>query len=152
MVAYFLLVVEMCTCPSSRYLRNILADGNAYTHVENVRKSEPRIRWHIQCYHYETEHYTESQTDSNEWQHPRRAQDSHSPTRHVGGHRDLLAVLLGGYILPLPRHRNCELDAPHFRQELCLRGCNVCEPLPQPQAGFRPNESPGYPLRLQREL
>jgi hypothetical protein len=65
MVAYFLLVVEMCSCPSACYLRNILQDCNAYQHVERTRKSEPHIRWHIQCYHYETQSYTEQKTDRN---------------------------------------------------------------------------------------
>ena len=58
------ILVEFCACPSARFLRNILQDGNAYQHVENVRKAPPSVRWHIQCYHYETRHYTETTTDS----------------------------------------------------------------------------------------
>ena len=58
------ILVEFCVCPSARFLRNILQDGNAYQHVENVRKAPPSVQWHIQCYHYETRHYTETTTDS----------------------------------------------------------------------------------------
>lgn len=59
-----IMLLEVCMCPSARFLRNILHDGNAYNHVENVRKAPPSVRWHIQCYHYETRHYTETTTDS----------------------------------------------------------------------------------------
>lgn len=59
-----LMTVEVCVCPSARYLRNILQDDSAYHHVENVRRSPPEVRWHIQCYHYETIHYTETHKDA----------------------------------------------------------------------------------------
>jgi hypothetical protein len=64
LVLCVMIVIEFCACPSARFLRNILQDGSAYQHVENVRKAPPSIHWHIQCYHYETRHYTETRTDS----------------------------------------------------------------------------------------
>ena len=64
-VVLFIMLVEICTCPSVSYLRNMLSDGNAYAHVESVRKTAPEIRWHIQCYHYETRHYTVTTTDDD---------------------------------------------------------------------------------------
>eukprot|EP01043_Picozoa_sp_COSAG02_P016230 COSAG02_NODE_710_length_18178_cov_14.361524_4_plen_393_part_00 len=65
----FCMIIEVCVCPSARYLRNIMLDAGAYQHVENVRKSPPEVHWHIQCYHYETIHYTETHKDSDGKQH-----------------------------------------------------------------------------------
>ena len=64
-----MIVVEFCACPSARFLRNVLQDRSAYQHVESVRKAPPSVRWRIQCYHYETRHYTETRTDSEGKEH-----------------------------------------------------------------------------------
>ena len=60
-----MMMVEVCVCPSAAFLRHILPDGSAYQHVEDVRKAAPSVHWHIQCYHYETVHYTETRTDED---------------------------------------------------------------------------------------
>jgi hypothetical protein len=59
------MIIEVCICPSARYLRNILLDNGAYQHVETVRRSPPEVHWHIRCYHYETIHYTETHEDAD---------------------------------------------------------------------------------------
>ena len=55
-VILLLMLIEVCACPSASFLRNMLADGSAYQHVEGVRKAPPSVNWHIQCYHYHTVH------------------------------------------------------------------------------------------------
>jgi len=49
-----------CCSSSYKYLKEIM-DAEGYTiYQDNMRKAEPRIWWHVQCYHYETRTYTDS--------------------------------------------------------------------------------------------
>ena len=61
----FLMALDICASPSAAFLRHILQDSSAYQHVDDVRRATPSVSWHIQCYHYHTEHYQTSRTDSS---------------------------------------------------------------------------------------
>ena len=65
--ALCLMVAELFGCknPSYGYLSHMMLDAGAYQHVERVRQAAPQVHWSIQCYHYRTEHYTTTTTDSN---------------------------------------------------------------------------------------
>ena len=48
-----LYVVEASTCSTRRYLFNIKTPSQVKEIISELQKVAPRVRWHVECYHYE---------------------------------------------------------------------------------------------------
>jgi hypothetical protein len=158
----FFMCIEWLVCPSCHFLRNILHDGNAYQHVESVRKAPPSVRWHIQCYHYETRHYTETYTDDEGTEHTedktervRRdtwaanyecaCSDFHSSATIARlqlkrARRCRCSILLGGYFQSIPGYWHGLAHTTHLQQADGLRRHGVCRTLQRQKARVHPDE------------
>ena len=156
------MLIEFCACPSARFLRNIIQDGNAYQHVESVRKAPPSVHWHIQCYHYETRHYTETHTDSegrtrtehktervrrNTWtaNYECACSDFHSSATIARlqlkrAWRCRCSILLGGYFQSIPGYWHGLAHTTHLQQADGLRRHGVCGTLQRQKARLHPDE------------
>lgn len=55
-------ILEFCS-PTSRYLCNKSSDQGMYEKMGRNFKTPPEIRFHCECYHYETRHHTRTNKD-----------------------------------------------------------------------------------------
>ncbi|CAK9100708.1 Poly [ADP-ribose] polymerase tankyrase (dTNKS) (Poly [ADP-ribose] polymerase) (Protein poly-ADP-ribosyltransferase tankyrase) [Durusdinium trenchii] len=56
----FHLIEALCRSKTSKYLCWILSETDFQGYVKELQEAEPKIKWTIQCYHYETKQYTDS--------------------------------------------------------------------------------------------
>ena len=56
------LILEFCS-PTARYLMHKRSNEGIKKKMGEIFKSRPSIRFHVECYHYETEHYTETDSE-----------------------------------------------------------------------------------------
>lgn len=64
-VTYLIHLIESCCSSTKKYLKNSLDQDAVQELITKIHKTPPIIRWHVECYHYETRHYTETRTDSH---------------------------------------------------------------------------------------
>jgi hypothetical protein len=71
-IVFLFMLCELDSAPSNKYLDHTVVGTDADAHIASVRAAAPSVRWHVQCYHMETETHTSS--DEN---------GSHTETRTV---------------------------------------------------------------------
>lgn len=63
-VTFYILYIIMCFCsPTFRYLINKHKADSIHNHMEKLYYTPPTVTFHAVCYHYETYHYTETDSD-----------------------------------------------------------------------------------------
>ena len=68
---FFYLVLEFCS-PTSKYLCNKSTDQGMYQKMGVHFRTPPEIRFHCECYHYRTVHYTTRDKNGHVHHHTRR--------------------------------------------------------------------------------
>ena len=103
-VLYLAYIIQSATAPTRRYLSNILPKG-LQDYVSVLVRGRPALWWSIQCYHYRTEHYTDSKGR-------RRSRRKRVNTHHASGHfnfsawQDVSGAVLGKTSAPIKRLRS----------------------------------------------
>lgn len=57
LLCYFLYLTDMCCSKPCSYLTNIQSESKFAEYIQKLQKASPIIEFHIQNYHYETEHH-----------------------------------------------------------------------------------------------
>jgi hypothetical protein len=57
------LVESMCMAKTAAYLRNIMSEKEFTQHIDGLQQEDPKIDFHIECYHWETK--TRTVSDGN---------------------------------------------------------------------------------------
>ena len=65
------LILEFCS-PTSKYLCNKSSDQGMYEKMGVIFRTPPEIRFHCECYHYVTRHYTTRDKNGHVHHHTRR--------------------------------------------------------------------------------
>ena len=64
-VLYILFIISECCSPTFKYLSNQNENDQIYKVMGKLFNTAPVITWTAQCYHYETRHYTETDSQGN---------------------------------------------------------------------------------------
>ncbi len=78
-IPYGLYIIDGVSCPTFRYLYNLRETNKAHEHLDAMHAADPRVDWHIQCYHYEERTETKTDSDGNTTTETKRERvDTHS--------------------------------------------------------------------------
>ena len=84
---WLILLIEHAFCDEYEYLKNLGDVSNSANIVRNLRSSQPRINFHVQCYHYETRYRTIRETKRDAEGRSRTETRTESYQERVNTHR-----------------------------------------------------------------
>jgi hypothetical protein len=62
---YLVYWIDCCCAKTPNFLGNIMKDSKTLKKMEKLKKVGPTTNWYMNCYHYETEHYTTTDANGN---------------------------------------------------------------------------------------